>query len=404
MFSTLSVSSGVFTANLSYPNQFPGDDRWLEISVRPSGGGAYTVLTPRQQVLPAPYAIGLQFPMVGAANILSGIPAVSISNTGGAGLRGTSTNSTLTDAAGVVGVSTALGGNGVAGFADVGDAAYGVYGQADSGLGVRGASSTGIGVQGSSNTGPGVRGNNHDSIAVTSAGVVGESFISNGNGVSGLANSGSNAYGVYGQAVGGGYAGFFFGRVNVTGVLSKGGGAFRIDHPLDPANKYLSHSFVESPDMMNIYNGEVTTDPAGYATITMPEWFQTLNFDFRYQLTVIDDGNSADFVQAKIVSRIRDNQFSIRTSAPSTAVSWQVTGIRHDPFANANRIQVEELKSDLERGFFLHPEVYGRSADENMVAAKVRAAAANPTPASAQRALPPDKADPAPPTSAAESQ
>lgn len=63
----------------------------------------------------------------------------------------------------------------------------------------------------------------------------------------------------------GGFAGFFLGDVDVDGDLSKAGGSFKIDHPLDPANKYLYHSFVESPDMMNIYNGNVTTDAEGKA-------------------------------------------------------------------------------------------------------------------------------------------
>ena len=66
------------------------------------------------------------------------------------------------------------------------------------------------------------------------------------------------------------WAGYFNGNVNVTGTLSKGGGSFKIDHPLDPTNKNLYHSFVESPDMMNIYNGNVITDASGYATVTMP--------------------------------------------------------------------------------------------------------------------------------------
>jgi hypothetical protein len=38
-----------------------------------------------------------------------------------------------------------------------------------------------------------------------------------------------------------------------------------------------------------------------------------------------------------------------------------VTGIRHDPFANANRIPVEEVKPASEVGRYLHPEAYGRS-------------------------------------------
>ena len=56
---------------------------------------------------------------------------------------------------------------------------------------------------------------------------------------------------------------------------------------LDPANKYLYHSFVESPDMMNVYNGNVVTDKRGMATVVLPEYFEALNSDFRYQLTVI---------------------------------------------------------------------------------------------------------------------
>ena len=39
-------------------------------------------------------------------------------------------------------------------------------------------------------------------------------------------------------------------------------------------------------------------------------------------------------------------------------VSWQVTGIRKDPWANAHRIQVEEDKPDKERGYYLHPDLY----------------------------------------------
>jgi len=60
------------------------------------------------------------------------------------------------------------------------------------------------------------------------------------------------------------------GDTQVTGNLSKSGGSFQIDHPLDPANRYLYHSFVESPDMKNIYDGNVTTDTSGHATVTLP--------------------------------------------------------------------------------------------------------------------------------------
>src|SRR5262245_9593145 len=127
-----------------------------------------------------------------------------------------------------------------------------------------------------------------------------------------------------------GAAGIFQGDVDITGTLTKGGGSFKIDHPLDPQNKYLYHSFVESPDMMNIYNGNVTTDADGSAVVTLPEWFEVLNRDFRYQLTVI-----GQFAQAIIAQKIKNNRFVIKTSAPNVEVSWLVTGIRQDVWANA---------------------------------------------------------------------
>jgi hypothetical protein len=148
------------------------------------------------------------------------------------------------------------------------------------------------------------------------------------------------------------------GDVNVTGNLSKGGGSFKIDHPLDPANKYLYHSFVESPDMMDVYNGNVTTDQHGLATITLPEYFQALNRDFRYQLTVI-----GQFAQAIVASEISGNHFTIKTNKRGVRVSWQVTGIRQDAFANAHRIPVEVEKPVQEQCHYLHPELFNASPE-----------------------------------------
>lgn len=169
-----------------------------------------------------------------------------------------------------------------------------------------------------------------------------------------------NHYGIYASVTGAGtkYAGYFAGNVTVTGMLTKGAGAFRIDHPLDPENKYLQHSFVESPDMKNIYDGIVATDDSGYAAVELPDWFGALNRDYRYQLTVL-----GGFAQAVVVDEIRDNRFVIMTDKPHTRVSWQVTGIRQDPFANANRIQVEVDKRSEERGLFVHPDAFGKLAE-----------------------------------------
>ena len=173
---------------------------------------------------------------------------------------------------------------------------------------------------------------------------------------------GIEAFGGTGGAGGAvGLAGKFNGNVQVTGTLSKGGGAFKIDHPLDPENKYLYHSFVESPDMMNIYNGNISTDENGDAVVELPEYFGALNKDFRYQLTVV-----GTFAQAIVAEKIRGNRFRIKTSAPNVEVSWQVTGIRNDAFARKSRIPVEEDKVETERGYYLHPEAFGQPEEKSV--------------------------------------
>ena len=173
-------------------------------------------------------------------------------------------------------------------------------------------------------------------------------------------NSSYTNYGVYGTATSGltNYAGYFQGNVYVSGTLSKAGGTFQIDHPQDPENKYLIHSFVESPEMMNIYNGNITTDANGAAEVTLPSYFQSLNVDFRYQLTVI----GPDFAQAVVSKKIEGNKFSIKTDKPNTEVSWQVTGVRNDAWAKANRVIPEKPKEKNAVGKYLHPELFGKPA------------------------------------------
>jgi hypothetical protein len=223
----------------------------------------------------------------------------------------------------------------------------GVYGSANT-AGVEGTSVGGIGVVGY---------NKNSSFAATTGG-------GNTYGVYGYANTigGATApatrYGVYGYATGAttNYAGYFSGNVQITGSISKGSGTFKIDHPLDPENKYLYHSFVESPDMMNIYNGNITTDNNGYATVKLPEYFDALNKDFRYQLTVI-----GTFADAIVSQEVKDNVFVIRTDKPSVKVSWQVTGVRNDSYANAHRIIPEVEKEPELRGKYLYPVEMGKS-------------------------------------------
>jgi trimeric autotransporter adhesin len=158
-----------------------------------------------------------------------------------------------------------------------------------------------------------------------------------------------------------GFAGNFQGDIIVTGGISAGTKDFKIDHPLDPANKYLVHSSVESSEMMNIYTGNVTTDTRGEVIVRLPEWFEVLNSDFRYQLTVI-----GQFAQAIVAQEIENHEFTIRTSAPNVKVSWQVTGVRQDAFAKAHPLVVEEEKSARRRGFYIHPELYGQPKEKQI--------------------------------------
>jgi hypothetical protein len=227
----------------------------------------------------------------------------------------------------------------------------GVYGTSDLYQGVTGLSNHFTGVHGESLTGDGVHGKTG---SATGAGVVGENS-SHGNGVAGTSKG--DGYAVYGTNTdASGYAGYFDGRGYFSGAVSKPGGGFLIDHPLDPEQKLLNHSFVESPDMKNVYDGMVVLDELGEATITLPDWFEALNRDFRYQLTAIGSPGPDLYVAAEIAG----NRFRIAGGKPAMRVSWQVTGIRQDPWAEAHRIPVEQDKPAAELGTYLHPEVYGK--------------------------------------------
>jgi hypothetical protein len=344
---------------------------------------------------------GLTLPYSGSAT--SGVAAFEVSNSSsGPAVFGKSTGSNVgvlgssSGDHGVLGSTTASTAYGVAGqhnttlnfgylgganegvrgknssgnYGYLGSSGYGAYGENTSGnYGYLGSSSYGAygrnsngnyGYLGGSQYGAYGRYNNGNEGYLGSSvyGVYGFANSSNGAGVWGVANTGSTAYGVWGISTSG-YAGYFTGNVHVTGTLSKGGGSFKIDHPLDPEHKYLYHSFVESPDMMNIYNGNVVTDENGFAEIVLPEWFEALNKDFRYQLTVI-----GRFAQAIVEEEIHDNRFTIRTNFGHVKVSWQVTGIRKDPWAEAHRIPVEEVKPPEEQGTYLHPKEWGQPEEK----------------------------------------
>jgi len=176
-----------------------------------------------------------------------------------------------------------------------------------------------------------------------------------GAGVVGEAENGSLAIGVWGISSSG-TAGEFSGNVSVSGTLSAASKNFRIDHPLDPAGKYLYHASVESSEMMNIYTGNTVLDESGAGVVQLPAWFEALNTDFRYQLTAVGGPGPGLYV----AQEIQNHSFRIAGGTPGLKVSWQVTGVRQDAFARANPLVVEVEKPERERGYYIHPQLFGQ--------------------------------------------
>jgi hypothetical protein len=242
----------------------------------------------------------------------------------GTGVKGIATNGGY--AKGVYGVS----GSGFGGYFSAASAAgWGLYAEGGKyGVNATALTDTGIAVLGTqpsvAGDGPGVEGVSKGTVESGGVGVEGIADLSIGvdgrggdTGVEGDSTSGAGVWGfsdsgsgVNGSSVSG-YAGKFFGDVNITGTLTKGAGAFKIDHPLHPAREYLQHSFVESPDMLDIYNGNVITNGRGFATVTMPDYFQAPNRSFRYQLTSL-----SGLQEVAVAKEISHNRFTIQSEKP----------------------------------------------------------------------------------------
>jgi hypothetical protein len=244
----------------------------------------------------------------------------------------------------------------------------GVYGYSEDGSGVNGLSSHGSGVSGHSfDNGVGVEGSGFGGIGVKGTGSTGIYDIP-GTGVMGTSDGGTGVYGysedgsgVVGSSAGG-VAGAFLGDVRVTGRLETSGGGFGIDHPLDPENKYLAHSFVGSLDMKTVYDGVVVLDETGVAWVELPQWFEALNRDYRYQLTAI----GAPAPRLHVNEEISDCRFRVAGGEPGMKVSWQVTGIRKDKWAEASPLRIEQEKAAGERGRYQHPELHGGSIEKSL--------------------------------------
>jgi trimeric autotransporter adhesin len=329
-------------------------------------------------------------------NLTSTSNAQSLAGLNATGFAGTTSTDGIDAVGGANQASTGTGSNGVLGTGGSGgNGGNGLVGIGTMGLGFSGGMAvSGAGVVGTGggsdnavSGGDGVDGfgGGGDGPGHGVSGVGGSGPFAGGSGVSGLGGSaivggigGEGVSAVGGPGSGGGVpdgdgifataggpnglAGYFLGDLSVTGAITAGTKDFKIDHPLDPANKYLFHASVESSEMMDIYSGNVRLDDNGNAVVQLPNWFQAVNGDFRYQLTAIGAPGAGLYV----AQEISGNEFKIAGGKPGGKVSWQVTAVRQDAYAKAHPLQVEQLKGAYDRGYYIHPELYGAPAEKGI--------------------------------------
>ncbi len=289
-----------------------------------------------------------------------------------------------TDEIGVFGTST--NGHGVYGFSNF---LAGVHGETNnsSGIGVYGENtnsgnygtigSSDTGVSGTSTNGYGIYGTNTSSgnfgyLGSGSYGVYGNGTyngVRGAGGEYGVYGYGDEIgvygfgddYGVYGYCPISGFAGYFNNNVHITGTLTKGAGSFLIDHPLDPENKLLRHSFVESPENLLIYRGKVSLDENGEAIVEMPDYFIALTKEDEASIHLTPVGRPF-LTGAEWNKGFRS--FTVYGDADRD-VFWEVLVDRDDPvIKELGRPVVEEKGPDnkfCDRGELLYPTAYGYS-------------------------------------------
>ena len=151
-------------------------------------------------------------------------------------------------------------------------------------------------------------------------------------------------------------------NMTVYGYLSKSGGGFMIDHPATPADKFLNHCFVESPEMLNVYRGRVVLDATGSATVALPTYFSAANASPEYILTPV----GASMPNVHVSREVAGNTFQIAGGVPGKSVSWQVSAARADKWALANHPGVEINKTEAQKGKFMHPALFGEDASKQL--------------------------------------
>lgn len=277
-------------------------------------------------------------------------------------------NTSAADGAGVAGLATSTAGSGhypigVQGQAARGDGVWGYSQYAGDG----GESYYGAVGETEGQIGVGVFGGAYNTTG-TNFGVYALAYGDTARALYAEANSTGVNYGVYATTTSASGYGFWSqgnghveGDLGVSGTVTGSGAVATIDHPLDPAGKYLNQALVASPEMKTVYDGVATLDAAGEATIELPAYFEALHRDLRYQLTA-----HGAFSPLYVKSEVRDGRFTVAGGTAGQAVSWQLTGVRRDAWAEANRVVPEVAKRATERGRYLHPALFGQPAERGL--------------------------------------
>lgn len=365
------TGDGVYGQNTS-TGSTPGNGvTGLSNAATGMGVGAYNLNASGTGIIASGNNLAGNYAVAGSGGAFNGarvgvysISQNTASNISSTGVIGRDAGGTFTMLNGGAGVTGSAANSGVGVFAyntGTTNLSHGVYSSITSTLA---AAVLGIGgnsaVQGQTTVASGIGssgfgGANGDGIYGTATGNL-------GYGVTGFVTTGTSAIGVYGYADAGSatrYGGFFDNDLGSSGVKT-----FLIDHPLDPSNKLLKHFSMESPEVLNMYRGNVVLGPNGEGTVTLPSYFESINNqNYSYHLTPV--GAPA---QLYIKQEISNKEFVIAGGTPGMKVSWTVYAERNDPYLqqNPDERQVEIQKTGAIAGKYVSPGLYGMPASMSM--------------------------------------
>ncbi|MEO8035996.1 MAG: hypothetical protein ABI837_16280, partial [Acidobacteriota bacterium] len=158
----------------------------------------------------------------------------------------------------------------------------------------------------------------------------------NGIGVYGRALDGTNpTFGIGVMGEGGSFGVFAQGNLGASGTKT-----FLIDHPLDPANRFLKHYSMESPEVLNVYRGNIVLDASGAREVLLPAYFDAINRNVSYQLTAIGAAAPDLHVQREVDG---NRSFTVAGGKAGMKVSWVVYAERNDPIMNREGMRDVEI-------------------------------------------------------------